>query len=40
MIMMQPMAARWAWAAVAAALKIVDRLLKPTILGIARNILG
>src|SRR6516164_8569562 len=36
MIMMRPMAARWAWAAVAGSLKIIDRLLKPALLGLAR----
>ena len=40
MIMMWPMAARWAWAAVAGSLKIIDRLLKPALLGIACSALG
>src|SRR5262249_10691073 len=40
MIMMRPMAARWAWAAVAGPLKIIDGLLKPALFGIACSALG
>ena len=40
MIMMRPMAARWAWAAVAGSLKIIDRMLKPTLLGSTTAILN
>jgi hypothetical protein len=35
MIMMRPMAVWWTWATVAGSLKIIDRLLKPALLGIA-----
>src|SRR5262245_43723234 len=40
MIMMQPMATRRAWAAVAGSLKIIDCLLEPKRLGIACRALG
>src|SRR5262249_5704098 len=40
MIMMQPMATRRAWAAVAGSLKIIDCLLEPKLLGIACRALG
>jgi hypothetical protein len=40
MIMMGPMAARWTWTAVAGSLKIIDRLLKPALLGITCSALG